>query len=244
MRCSAADQTTAHGNTRQMAMRLAIFCSVVIGAGRSGEGSFGMPLMLRRNDCRAVKPRRSISALAGRRKAQTLAIAQQQRLAVAKSCQIQLRLTLYPQVGLATTRPTFPAILGLRIANGLPLHIGNRVRAAAGERDDVIFTVAGAGTGRMPGGRARVLPLEFPRHLTRSIFPRCDWSGHERHYDRDDDPVSRQCQASHTRSVVTTAVQKMIPSDARANSPRVGILASWPAMNSSWPSIRAKSERA
>ena len=148
MRCSAADQTTAHGNTRQMAMRLAIFCSVVIGAGRSGEGSFGRPLMLRRNDCRAVKPRRSISALAGRRKAQTLAIAQQQRLAVAKSCQIQLRLTLYPQVGLATTRPTFPAILGLRIANGLPLHIGNRVRAAAGERDDVIFTVAGAGTTR------------------------------------------------------------------------------------------------
>ena len=142
-RCGAADQTTAHGNTRQMAMRLAIFCSVVIGAGRSSEGSFGMPPMLPRNDCRAVKPRRSISALAERSKAQTLAVVQQQRTPVAKSCKIQLRLTLYPQVGLATARPPLPPVLGLRVANGLPLHVRNRVRAIAGERDDVIFAVTG-----------------------------------------------------------------------------------------------------
>ena len=197
-------------------MRLAIFCSVVIGAGRSSEGSFGMPPMLPRNDCRAVKPRRSISALAERSKAQTRAVAQQQRTPVAKSCKIQLRLTLHPQVGLVTARPPLPPVLGARVANGLPLHVGNRIRAAARKRDHVIFAVAGAGTGRIAGGRARVLPLEFPRHLTRSIFPRRDWSGHERHDDRYDDRVSRQCQASHTRSVVTTAVQKMIPSDARA----------------------------
>jgi hypothetical protein len=140
---------------------------------------------------------------------------------------------------LTSARPMFPAILRFRVRDRLPLHVRNRVGPAPGERLYVIFSVSGTGTGRTPGGRARMLPLEFPRHLTRSIIRRRDWSGHERHHDRDDDRASRQCHASHTRRVVTTAVQKMIPSDARASSPRVGTFASWPAIHSSWPSIAA-----
>src|ERR1700740_2214099 len=42
------------------------------------------------------------------------------------------------------------------------------VRAAAGERDDVIVVVAGAGSARLPGGGAGMLALKFPCHLTGS----------------------------------------------------------------------------
>ena len=131
--------------------------------------------------------------------------------------------------------------LALAAATGLPLHVRHRVGAAARERDDVIFAVAGAGTHREPRRRAGMFALEFPRHLARSIVPRRDWDGHERHDGRDDDPASRQCHASHTRSVVTTAVQKMMPSAVFARSPRVGSRDSWPMMSSRLLSIRAKS---
>jgi hypothetical protein len=50
---------------------------------------------------------------------------------------------------------------------------------------------------------------------------------------------SHQCQAAHTNKVVSTAVQKMIASAAFAKSPRVGLWASWLAMNSRLLSIRA-----
>jgi hypothetical protein len=48
-----------------------------------------------------------------------------------------------------------------------------------------------------------------------------------------------QCQAIHINKVVSTAVQKIIPSAVFARSPRVGRWASWLAMNSRWSSIRA-----
>ena len=41
-------------------------------------------------------------------------------------------------------RPEFPAVLRSRRGDGLPLHVGNCVGAAAGERHDVILPVARA----------------------------------------------------------------------------------------------------
>jgi len=38
----------------------------------------------------------------------------------------------------------FPPALGLRRGSRLPLHVGNGVGSAAGERDDVILNIAGA----------------------------------------------------------------------------------------------------
>jgi hypothetical protein len=45
-RCTAADQIIAKGSTTQMAIRLAIFCSVLIGGDEAGECSFDMPPVL------------------------------------------------------------------------------------------------------------------------------------------------------------------------------------------------------
>jgi hypothetical protein len=74
-----------------------------------------------------------------------------------------------------------------------------------------------------------MLALEFPRYLTRSVFPGLHRS-RQSDYDRDDNRDSRQCHAIQTNNVVTTAVQKMVPSAVSARSPRVGTRASWPAM--------------
>jgi hypothetical protein len=76
-----------------------------------------------------------------------------------------------------------------------------------------------------------MLSLEFPRYLTRSVFPRLHRS-RQSDYDRDDNRGSRQCYAIQTNNVVTTAVQKMIPSAVSARSQRVGLRASWTAMKS------------
>ena len=59
-------------------------------------------------------------------------------------------------------RPEFPAVLRSRRGDGLPLHVGNCVGAAAGERHDVILPVTRTGAGRSPGRWARVYTLELP----------------------------------------------------------------------------------
>src|SRR5215472_10599649 len=80
-----------------------------------------------------------------------------------------------PRAGFA-----FPLILRLGVGDRLPLEIGNRIRSAAGERLDVIFAVAWTGAAGFPGRWARMLPLEFPRHLTRSVLF-CRNRGHGEH---------------------------------------------------------------
>jgi hypothetical protein len=72
---------------------------------------------------------------------------------------------------LTTANSPLPSVLGLGIAYGLPLHVGNRVGAAAGERLNVILAVAGARAAGPAGRRAGVLALEFPRYLTGSVLP-------------------------------------------------------------------------
>jgi hypothetical protein len=75
-------------------------------------------------------------------------------------------------LGLATASPALPPVFGLGIADHLPLHVRNCVGSAAGERLYVISAVAGAGAAGPAGRRAGMLPLEFARHLARSVFPR------------------------------------------------------------------------
>ena len=72
---------------------------------------------------------------------------------------------------LTTANSPLPSVLGLGIAYGLPLHVGNCIGAAAGERLNVILAVAGASARRAPGGWAGMLPLELPRYLTGSVLP-------------------------------------------------------------------------
>jgi hypothetical protein len=84
----------------------------------------------------------------------------------------------------AAAGPPLPPVLSLGIADRLPLHVRNCVGSAAGQRLDVIFAVAGAAAGREPGGRAGMLPLEFPRHLARSVFPRRGRAGGDHNRDR------------------------------------------------------------
>jgi hypothetical protein len=54
-------------------------------------------------------------------------------------------------------------VLNLRLGEGLPLHVPNRIGTAAGERHDVIPAIIGARTAWKPCGRARVLTLVFSR---------------------------------------------------------------------------------
>ena len=136
-----------------------------------------------------------------------------------------------PNPDLATARLTLRAILYPCVADCLPLHVRNRVGSATGERHNMILPIARTGAACEPCGRARMLPLEFPRYLTRSVFPGLHRS-RQSDYDRDDNRGSRQCHAIQTNNVVTTAVQKMIPSAVSARSPRVGLRASWTAMKS------------
>jgi hypothetical protein len=75
----------------------------------------------------------------------------------------------YPLAGRAL--PLQP-ILGLRIRRCLPLEIRNGVRSATSERLYVILPVAGADAARLSARRAGMLALEFPRHLTGSVFSR------------------------------------------------------------------------
>ena len=71
---------------------------------------------------------------------------------------------------LTPARPEFPPVLDLRSGDGLPLHVGNRVRAATGERLNVIFPVSGASAAGAPGRGAGMLPLELPRYLSGSML--------------------------------------------------------------------------
>jgi hypothetical protein len=57
-----------------------------------------------------------------------------------------------PPAHLTAARPEFPAVLGFRGGDGLPLQVRRRVRTAAGEGLYVILAVAGQA--------ARVLPFE------------------------------------------------------------------------------------
>ena len=72
----------------------------------------------------------------------------------------------------ASANPPLPLVLNSCIGDGLPLEVRDRVRSATGERHDVILPVAGADAARLSGPRAGMLALEFPRHLTRSVFSR------------------------------------------------------------------------
>jgi hypothetical protein len=74
------------------------------------------------------------------------------------------------QLGPSSANSPLPPVLSPSLGDGLPLEVPNRVRLATGERLNVIFPVAGTGPVRFPSRRARVLPLEFARHFTGSIF--------------------------------------------------------------------------
>ena len=74
------------------------------------------------------------------------------------------------QLGPSSASSAFPPVLRFGVGDGLPLQVGNRVRASAGERFNVILTIAGTSATGSPGRRARMLSLEFPRHLTRPVF--------------------------------------------------------------------------
>jgi len=54
--------------------------------------------------------------------------------------------------------------------DGLALHILNRVGAAAGKWDDMIPDITGTRPVRPARRWARMLPLEFPRHLARPML--------------------------------------------------------------------------
>src|SRR6266404_1891383 len=69
--------------------------------------------------------------------------------------------TFRHRADLTTAPPRLPAILSLRRIGSLPLHIRDAIGSAAGERDDVILDVAGAGAGRAACRGAGVLPLKF-----------------------------------------------------------------------------------
>jgi hypothetical protein len=73
---------------------------------------------------------------------------------------------------LSTALLQLPSVLCPRGADSLPLHVRNRVGSTTGERQDMILPVAWTGTCREPRGRARMLPLEFPRHFSGSVLPR------------------------------------------------------------------------
>ena len=66
---------------------------------------------------------------------------------------------------------SLPMVLRSRVGDGLPLQVRNRVRATVGEWHDVILPKTGTGTACFAGGWAGMLSLEFPRYLTRSVFP-------------------------------------------------------------------------
>jgi hypothetical protein len=85
---------------------------------------------------------------------------------------------------LATASPPLPPVFGLGIADRLPLHVRNRVGPATGKRLYVIPPVSGATADHEPGGRAGMLPLEFPRHLAGSVFPGRWRGGGNRNRDR------------------------------------------------------------
>jgi hypothetical protein len=72
--------------------------------------------------------------------------------------------------GLASASSSFPTILRSGIADRLPLHVRNRVRATTGKRLDVIFPITVTGAGCKPRRRARVLALELPRHFSGSVL--------------------------------------------------------------------------
>jgi hypothetical protein len=51
----------------------------------------------------------------------------------------------------------------------------------------MIFPVTWTGAACEPRRGAGMLSLEFPRHLTGSVLPRCQRARRERENDRDDD---------------------------------------------------------
>jgi hypothetical protein len=71
---------------------------------------------------------------------------------------------------LTTANSPLPSVLGLGIAYGLPLHVGNRIGAAAGERLNVILAVAGASAAGPASRKSGMRPLELPCHLAGSML--------------------------------------------------------------------------
>ena len=76
------------------------------------------------------------------------------------------------QLGPSSASPAFPPAFRFCVGDGLPLQVGNRVWSSAGERFNVILSVAWACAGRSSGRRAGMLTLEFVRHLTRTVLLR------------------------------------------------------------------------
>jgi hypothetical protein len=65
---------------------------------------------------------------------------------------------------LASASLSLPSILRLRVGDRLPLHVVDCISAAASQRYDVIFPIAGTGADRLPCRRAGMLVLEFARY--------------------------------------------------------------------------------
>jgi hypothetical protein len=57
--------------------------------------------------------------------------------------------------------PPLPLVFSLRGLDRLPLEVGRRIGAAAVERHDVIFNIAGAGAAGSPGRGTRMLALKL-----------------------------------------------------------------------------------
>ena len=65
----------------------------------------------------------------------------------------------------------FRPVLCSGLLGRLPLQIGDLIGSAAGKRDHMILHIAWTRAACFAGGGARVLLLELPRHLRRSIRP-------------------------------------------------------------------------
>jgi hypothetical protein len=100
-------------------------------------------------------------------------------------------------MALSTACAAFPSILCLCGVYRLPLHIVDRVGAAAGERDDVIPDIAGTRAAGQAGRGAGVDFLKFPRHRTRSMLAR---GGEARQHQPTEDDQSEQRRVHYRAS--------------------------------------------
>lgn len=84
---------------------------------------------------------------------------------------------------LARTSMPLPTVFNRRIMDCLPLEIGHRIKSATGERDNVVFPIAGAASACLTGRRARMFPLKLAGHRMRSMHSRR--SGVQQSHRRD-----------------------------------------------------------
>jgi hypothetical protein len=117
---------------------------------------------------------------------------------------------------LATATLPLPMILGPRIGDGLPLEIGDGVRATASQRLNVILCIAGTSAACFASRRARMLPLELPRYLARSVLSRRGDSGQGQigQCPENGDPTKeRYTTPGHCPSINPSALRSLIAPD-------------------------------